>query len=92
MSETTALLVDDHHGIYVPQVFAQRFKNNWSTWGLKPEQLSVLLSGPTDDEEYWDVWNEVLDQACFKDSQGQEWHLWQDGALWAFCDDGEQFT
>jgi hypothetical protein len=90
-TDTTTLLVDDCHGIYVPQVWAMRYRMFPEAWNVTREQLDVLLRGP-DDDVYWETWDEVLNTAEFTDSQGRVWHLWQDGALWAYCDDGEQFV
>lgn len=91
MPETSMLLVDDIHGVYVPKVWAGKYRMFPDVWNITNEQMDCLLAGP-DCESYWDTWDEVLDSAEFKDSQGRVWHLWQDGALWAFCDDGEQFV
>jgi len=98
-TDTTTLLVDDCHGMYIPRVFAMRYRMFPEAWNITQEQMDVLLRGPQynvnnedDGNVYWDTWDTVLDRAEFTDSMGRVWHLWQDGALWAYCDDGEQFV
>jgi hypothetical protein len=76
------LLVNDAHGIYIPQIFVQDFEWN----GLKPEDISICFSGP-DNEYYWEAWNSILTNATFADSEGNIWRLWQDGDVWAYCED-----
>ena len=48
-------VVSSANGIYVPMVFAERYRAY-----LKSEQHYILTTGP-DHEDYWPVWEEVLD-------------------------------
>ena len=64
------LLVDGHHGVFVPMVFAQRFGDSGFhfpdkdvVWG---DEMEILLKGP-EHTDYWDVWQYVLDNAVFED-------------------------
>ena len=50
-----ALLVDGHHGIYVPQLFAQQFMQQNCT----SEDWETLMAGP-ETEWYWEAWETVL--------------------------------
>ena len=50
---TTQVLVDNHHGIYIPQIFAERYGEY-----LTDEQREILLAGP-DHESYLDVACEI---------------------------------
>ncbi len=78
-----ALLVDSHHGVYVPSVFAKHYETD--KWGIS-EADAALLRGPVDAcDWYWDVWVSVLDLAEHKDANGRVWKLYQDGDLWAYC-------
>lgn len=70
------LLVDDHHGIYVPQVFFTKF--DVTKWGLTEEDV---VKDP-EDEAYWDNWDQVLNKAK-QVVDGKTYHLEQDGDLWA---------
>ena len=74
------LLLDDHRGVYIPQIFAQDFVG-WT--GISPEDHATLLKGPYE-EGYWDAWDEVLSEARFTEG-GKEWTLYQDGALFCYC-------
>jgi hypothetical protein len=74
------LLVSDSCGIYVPQVFAENFGDNW---GISGEDLAILKEGP-DHEWYWETWETVLNNAkstCKEEDR--EYGLQQDGNLWA---------
>ena len=70
------LYSSDSRGIYIPQYFA--ITACWNKFdGWKEEQKAVLLSGP-DNDSYWDVWQEVLDDVTTI-SGGV---LYQNGDLW----------
>lgn len=77
------LLIDGHHGVYVPQVFAEQFDLN--EWRINlPDQLELQ---DIDNLYYWDTWNDVLTNAKYIDKDGHVWTLWQDGDLWAVCEE-----
>lgn len=76
------LLISDSNGVYIPQIFATRFEN----WGVKPLDAALLAGGPQT-EFYWDAWQDILDAASYTDENGNEWRLWQDGDLWAWCEE-----
>jgi hypothetical protein len=75
------LIVDDHHGIYVPQVFCERYEK---TEDVPQEDWDICLSGP-DHEYYWDSWEIILDNWGFQESDdaGNKWRiaLYQEGCL-----------
>lgn len=75
------ILVSDHQGIYIPQVFAERF--NWS--GISIDDLKTIEEGP-DAEYYWEAWDNILNDAFHNDKDGFTWRLYQDGDLFAWCD------
>ena len=58
------LIVDGHHGIYTPQVFAEVVDRGLLRLSPPGDQLDLLLAGP-EVEDYWDVWTEVLDGASY---------------------------
>lgn len=75
------ILVSGAKGVYVPQVFAENFR--LAEWGV-PEAREVLKAGPVNDK-YWEAWERVLDNARFTDPDGDVYHLYHDGGLWAVC-------
>ena len=80
------ILLDSHHGVYIPQIFAENCIPGWvsgSEW-----DLNVLKTGPDpENDSYWDVWTWVVDNATHIDKQGNTWKLYQDGDLFAYCEE-----
>ena len=75
------ILLNDSRGVYIPQNFAEIYD-----WGLRPQDKEVLLLGP-DSESYWYVWEAVLDGLTYTDKNGNVWRLYQEGDLFAFCEE-----
>lgn len=77
-------LLDSGHGIHLPEVFAERF--NLQEWGI-----DTLTDLDSNDENYWDTWDDILTNAEYLDSHGVLWRLYQDGDLFAYAvsDNGE---
>lgn len=72
------LLIDSHHGVYIPQLFAQHCAHEWI--GISPDNLGIMIHGP-DHEYYFEAWDMVLNNARHK---SLPWlTLYQDGDLWA---------
>ena len=84
--QTIHCLIDDAHGIYVPQAFAQGF--DMVAWSVHPEDAAILSSGP-DTEYYWDTWDTVLNDAKFTDEHGETWYLYQEGDLFVVSENHE---
>lgn len=55
------LFLDDHHGIYIPQFFAEQVKRDCVS-GIDQDDLDYLAKGP-DQEWYWDTWDTVESNA-----------------------------
>jgi len=70
------LVVDSHHGVYCPQIFAQTINRELFP-EITEETWDILESGP-DNELYWDTWA--------YDVEGQETIdggvVFQDGDVW----------
>lgn len=77
------ILLGDNRGIYIPQNFADGF-DGWS--GINIEDLEILEKGP-EEECYWEAWDCVLRDAFYVDKEGHNWRLYQDGDLFAICDE-----
>ncbi len=75
------ILICDHYGINIPKIFSEDFGG----WGVRHEDV-VDLSDP-ENEFYWDTWSNVLDYATMTDKYGYKWRLWQDGELFAYCEE-----
>ena len=76
------LLCDSHHGVYIPQIMARRlYDAGWS--GITLDDVIQLESDPYDGEWYWETWEGVLNEAQFKDENGETWYLHHDGDLFA---------
>jgi len=75
------LIVDDHHGIYIPQVFCQQYEK---TDQVSQTDWNICLSGP-DNELYWEAWESILDdwEAEETDESGKKYKIgiFQDGSL-----------
>jgi hypothetical protein len=83
ISPYALLLVSDGFGVYVPQAFTERV-NFERVRNVDPLDWAVIAKGPTDDNSgYWDSWDCILQDAILLDDSGAEYHLWQDGDLWA---------
>ena len=79
------LFLDDHRGVYIPRDFVESI--DLSMWeGISAEDADTLRAGP-DHEWYWETWDDVMSNAVCTDKNGKKWMLYQDGALWVYCED-----
>lgn len=80
-------LFDSHHGVYIPQYFAED-NSLWNMFGLEPykKERKILLYGP-DHEDYWEVWSDIVMYAFYEDENYFEWSLYElDGDLFMVAD------
>lgn len=82
MSAGLELLMSDSHGIYVPQRWAMYCHDMDN---VSAEDMEILKAGP-DADWYWEAWDNVLSNASAV-VHGRVWRLWQDGDLWAYCEE-----
>ena len=75
LPENAILLIDGHHGVYIPKLFADMFPEH-----MFSEEREILKSGP-DDETYCQIWEDVLDREFIHPVLG-EGDLYEDGDLW----------
>lgn len=73
------LWYDGSRGIYIPMLFAQEIDRNYIDPSLY-DTLDRLAQGP-DYDEYWENWEEVLNQVRLP-INGKSAYLYQDGGLW----------
>lgn len=87
-------IVDGHHGVYVPNVWAERYGREASRLaGVNRDDVAVLLYGP-DHDFYWESWDQVLSdyEHVTAEMRGsrlviQVYRLWQDGDLFEYNQD-----
>ena len=73
------LLLDGHHGVYIPQIFAGfELLGNVKT-PLTQEEKNDLKS--PDNELYWDTWYNLLTNFEIT-IDGVDYYLYQDDDLW----------
>jgi hypothetical protein len=77
------ILLSDNRGVYIPRDFAD-FGGNWDS--VTAEDIEILQAGP-DTEGYWDAWDAVTRDASYTDEKGNVWRLYQDGDLFAYCEE-----
>ena len=75
------LIIDEHHGIYIPQHFCEEF---YGFEGIDQSDVLACKAGPEHDL-YWEAWETILSNAFCVDKHGREWKLYQNGSLWAYC-------
>ena len=62
INEESILLIDSHHGIYIPHLFWTR--HNHELEGFTIEDMAMFnedLKSP-DEENYWESWEEILNR------------------------------
>jgi hypothetical protein len=59
------LIVDSHHGVYVPQVWAQRYGSQAiESANVDEEDVNEILGDPYENEFYWEAWEQILNDYC----------------------------
>jgi len=81
------ILFDGASGIYIPKRFANEMDRGHVS-GVTDEDWEDLEAGP-ESEQYWDTWDQVLNNAVLIDNNGQTYHLYQDDDVFAIPDDME---
>jgi hypothetical protein len=80
------LILSDRNGVYIPKYFVEQFADMWEV-SYEDSQICALGPDVEDNEFYWDAWQTILDSAIYRDEEGKVWRLWQDGDLWAYCEE-----
>lgn len=76
-------IVDGAHGVYVPQVWAQRYGEQVvESANVSAEDYAIILSGP-DHTDYWEAWEAVLNDYNHK-VDGVSHYLTQDSDLFEY--------
>jgi len=77
---TIEILLDSHHGRYIPQLFIESYSDMLQ--GMSDEDIQTLHD--PDNEWYWDAWDMLLNTCTIVDKNGREWCLHHDGDLFAY--------
>ena len=99
------LWLSDWHGQYLPRDFAKSFSDRDKyVAGVDNKTWAILEAGP-DHEYYWEVWEDVLNNAVVTDVHGHKFSIYhhkfsiyQDGDCWLvpvgmkWDDEAEFFT
>ena len=80
------IMADSNRGVYIPQHFIESCADGWLN-GIDADDIACVALGPDDNEQYWDAWVMVLDNASYTASNGDVYTLYQDGDLFAICFD-----
>lgn len=78
------ILLSDARGIYIPRDAVDFLQDD--QWQEFDKSVLEDLADPYN-EYYWETWDHVLNNAQYVDDSGNNWHLWQDGDLFAYCDE-----
>lgn len=79
------LLVNDHQGIYIAQVFCQLYPAYITNMDKVKEDFDICLLGP-DNEDYFEAWANLMDNVEFTNDKGEKYsvgNLGEGGDLWA---------
>ena len=82
------VLFDSASGIYIPLRFAEEMDRHYVQWDATDEDWTALLAGP-DHESYWDVWQDVLDNARLVMRDKKLVRLFQDGDVFYVDENAE---
>jgi len=78
------LLIDGHHGVYIPKLFCSHYAENFE--GIDKEDIETCLN--PDSDWYWESWDNILTNA-FVVRNGKKYILWQDCDLFLIAEDEE---
>lgn len=91
VEEKTVLLVTKECGPYLPYMFSKTYLEDKRWVGAKALDIEILAFGPIH-PFYHDAWERVSDAAKRVDEDGAEWRVWEEGDLFIYTGDGEQWT
>lgn len=86
MTNNAVLLIDGHHGIYIPKIFAEDvIAGNYKVKNKKDAIILESLSelGNPENEFYWEAWADLIGNIILIGLGGQEYYLHQEDDLWA---------
>ena len=82
--EAVILFLDSCRGTFIPRDFAQCIKRE-AVEGVDHKILDELAEEDSHTkEDYWELWQEVLNNARVKHPNGYVYHVHQDGDVWLY--------
>ena len=85
MEQSIILFSDGSRGIYIPKYFAESVTRKY-VYGITEEDLNWFLDKEPDHDQYWDRWDEILNNCYLMDHDNNKYDLYQDGDLWLYCE------
>lgn len=79
------LLINDAHGIYIPQLFCQTYLNYIINKDELKEDIETVLQGP-EGEFYFECWDNIEQNCKFTNDNNESYYigyLGESGDLWA---------
>jgi len=79
------LLVDSHHGVYIPQVFCQSYQQYITNFDEIKEDFNICLLSP-ESEHYFDAWDNLINRVKLTNDKGEKFtigYLYDESDLWA---------
>lgn len=76
------LILDSARGQFIPRDFVQGFKVSKFS-GISPEDVQELQN--PENENYWETWESVLNNASYLHDDGRLFTLHHDGDLFLIC-------
>lgn len=83
-NENAILVADSHHGIYIPKLVAEEIITGYLKVKNKEDILWELSElGDPENENYWEAWEDLMNQVILTGLKGKEYYLYQDEDVWA---------
>lgn len=79
------LLVDSHHGIYIPQLFCQAYRPYITNFDQVKDDFNICLLNP-ECEHYFDAWDNLINNIELTNDKGEKFtigYLYDESDLWA---------
>lgn len=89
INDESILLIDSHHGIYIPHLFWTHHRNELN--GFSHEEMAMFnedLKSP-DEENYWDSWEDILNRGEIERDK-KKYILHHEEDLWLILKDSTQ--
>ena len=84
MTTNAILLIDGHHGIYIPKIIAEDIiEGRLLVKNFDDIKWELSELGNPDNESYWDAWSQLMDKVILLNKNKEEYYIYQDDDVWA---------